>query len=120
SIAVADVNADGRPDVLVGGSTLMVLLNTTAPGAAVPGFTTDSFPVATPPLSVAAADVNGDGRPDLLVGSQPIGVNCDVSVRLNTTVPGASISSFGAATTSDLASPTHSVAAADVNGAARP
>jgi Bacterial Ig-like domain (group 3)/FG-GAP-like repeat len=68
SVAVADVNGDGRPDVLVGNSfsgTVGVLLGN--------GDGTFQAPVEynvgfTPVRSVAVADVNGDGRPDLLVG----------------------------------------------------
>jgi hypothetical protein len=68
SVAVADVNGDGKPDLLVGNGfsgTVGVLL----------GNGDGTFQTAvnynigfTPIRSVALADVNGDGRPDLLVG----------------------------------------------------
>ena len=66
SVTVADVNNDGRPDLLVvndfANSANLLLGNGDgtfqAPRAFVPG----SFPA-----SVAVADTNGDGRPDLLV-----------------------------------------------------
>jgi hypothetical protein len=77
SIAVADVNGDGKPDLLTpnyGNSTVGVLL----------GNGNGTFQTATTystggsqPTSLAVADVNGDGKPDLLVanyGSNTAGV----------------------------------------------
>jgi hypothetical protein len=71
SLAVADVNGDGRPDVLVGNEytdTLGILL-----GTATGNFTLQPNAPSTGnrgiPVSVAAADVNGDGRPDALVAN---------------------------------------------------
>src|SRR5262249_47549278 len=65
SVAVADVNGDGRPDLLAanqGSNSVSVLLNQTAPGATTPIFSAAAdFSVGTTPRSVAAADVNGDG-----------------------------------------------------------
>ena len=85
SIAAADVNGDGLPDLIVanlGSSTVSVLLNTTAPGAAVPSFATQRTFAANSPFSVTAADINGDGMPDLIVANagQAAGT---VSVLLN-------------------------------------
>ena len=121
SVAVADVNGDGRPDLIVaneGDNTVSVLLNTTAPGATTPSFAAQqTFATGSNPVSVAAADVNGDGRPDLIVANE--GDNT-VSVLLNTTAPGASIPSFAAQQTFATGSQPESVAVADVNGDGRP
>src|SRR5262249_21780977 len=66
SVAVGDVNGDGRPDLLVaniGSGTVSVLLNTTAAGATTPSFAPQqTFATGTQPLSVAVGGVNGDGR----------------------------------------------------------
>src|SRR5439155_27052006 len=64
AVAVADVNGDGKPDLVVaneGDNTVSVLLGNG--GTFQPQYT---FPAASPG-SVAVVDVDGDGRPDLLV-----------------------------------------------------
>jgi len=73
-VTAADVNGDGKPDLIVandiGNNTVSVLLNTTAPGAATPSFAAQqTFATGSEPVSVTAADVNGDGRPDLIVAN---------------------------------------------------
>ena len=74
SVAAADVNGDGKPDLIVaneGDNTVSVLLNTTAPGATTPSFAAQqTFATGSQPESVAVADVNGDGQPDLIVANQ--------------------------------------------------
>lgn len=66
-IAVADVNNDGKADVVVAnGSTVSVMLGNGD------GTFQQAINVAAgqSPIFVAVADVNGDGKPDLLVLSQ--------------------------------------------------
>ena len=77
-LAVADINADGRPDLVTansGSNTVSVLL-----GQPSGGFTS---PAAygtggnSQPVGVTIADVNADGRPDILTtngGSNTVGV----------------------------------------------
>ncbi len=70
SVTAADVNGDGKPDLIIANSidsTISVLLNTTAPGAATPSFATQQTFADNAAASVTAADVNGDGKIDLIV-----------------------------------------------------
>ena len=85
SVLSADLNGDGKPDLVVannGANTVSVLLNTTAPGATTPNFATQQqFATGRTPAAVTAADINGDGMPDLIVANQ---FGNTVSVLLNT------------------------------------
>ena len=73
AIQLADVNGDGKPDVIAAGSytgTVSVLL-----GDGQGGFTAATpYTVGPATDGVAVADVNGDGKPDLVV------VNADDTV----------------------------------------
>ena len=70
SLAAADLNRDGKPDLAVanqGSNNVTILLGDGLGGfAPAPGspLAADSFP-----RSVAAADLNGDGKPDLAVAN---------------------------------------------------
>jgi hypothetical protein len=95
SIAVADVNVDGRPDLVVADQTdnaISVLL----------GIGDGSFgqnlelPVGTDPVSIATADFNGDGVPDAAIannGSNNVTVILDSS-SFNGAVNGLSATPF--------------------------
>jgi Bacterial Ig-like domain (group 3)/FG-GAP-like repeat/FG-GAP repeat len=70
SVAVADVNGDGKPDFVVANEGVGVLLGK-GDGTFQQVVTYNSG--GTFPTSAAIADVNGDGKPDLIVA------NCDAS-----------------------------------------
>ena len=103
-LAVADVNGDGRPDVVVTspmGSSVRVLLNSGgALGAA------QTYGVGGTPAAVAVGDVSGDGRLDIVTANS----DGTVSVLL-----GQGNGSFGAAQIYVLGGPVNSVALGDFN-----
>src|SRR5207244_335105 len=91
SVAIGDVNGDGKPDLAVANSnsnTLSVLL-----GDGTGGFgAATNFSVGGPaPFFVAVADLNRDGKLDIVTANES---NNNVSVLL-----GDGAGSFGAATT---------------------
>ncbi len=66
SVAVFDINGDGRPDIVTansGDNTVTVLLGNGSGGfTAAPG---NPFAAGAAPINLTSADFNGDGRPDI-------------------------------------------------------
>ena len=97
SVAVGDLNGDGKPDLATANfnaNTISVLINITGPGAATPGFAAkQDFATAGEPIFGTVADLNGDGKLDVATVNL---FSNNVSVLLNTTIPGANIPSFAA------------------------
>jgi hypothetical protein len=127
SVAVADVNGDGKPDLLAtiqcssipcsSDSRIGVLLGN-GDGTFQTAVTYDSGGYVAE--SVVVRDVNGDGKPDLVVAIQCVGYgNCanggGVGVLL-----GNGDGTFQTAVTYDSGGMAESVAVADVNGDGKP
>jgi hypothetical protein len=111
SVAIADLNADGRPDMAVANAssnTVSVLLGN---GDGTFGARTE-FGTGSGPRSVAIADLNADGRPDLSVADSDTNT---ISVLL-----GNGDGTFAAKTDFGTGSNPSSVAIADLNGDGRP
>src|SRR5262249_48075477 len=121
SVAVADVNGDGKPDLIVaqfGGGSVAVLLNNTTPGASTASFATQqTFAAGAGPYYMAVGDLHGDGHPDIVV---PTSSDNSVSVLLDTTTPGATTATFTTQQTFATGDTPIGVAIGDVNGDGRP
>ena len=112
SAAVADVNRDGRPDVLVanyGSDSIGVLLGN-GDGTFKPVVTYDSG--GYHPSTVAVADVNADAQPDLVVSDYD---SSSVGVLL-----GNGDGTFQPPVNYDSGGPAASLAVADLNGDGKP
>jgi hypothetical protein len=125
SVAVADLNLDGKTDIVISNAnpldaqgSFAALVNLTTSGSTSPSFQMSAFTAGNLPARVAVADFNADGLPDVAVANNKSGT---ISIYLNTGGAGATVASFGAmqvielGSSASLALPT-TIAAADLDG----
>src|SRR6185295_12519348 len=108
----ADVNGDGKPDLITAnnsGNSLTVLTNDGNGGFAL--LATLAAGSGSHPQGVAAADLNGDGKLDLISANSSF---ASVTIWTNTGSLFVSNATYTVGTTPD------SVAVADLNGDGRP
>jgi hypothetical protein len=91
SATVADLNNDGKLDLVVGnGSLVDVFLNTNTSVGTISFSTKFSFTISNNSKLIEVLDINKDGKLDILSGS-----GADVTYILNTTSAGATTPTFG-------------------------
>ncbi len=119
SIAITDLNGDGKPDLVVANyndNTISVLQNTSSIGSIDNGSFAGKIDLNSGllPYSVAIADIDGDGKPDLIVAN---GRSNTIAVFRNAGISGSiTSSSFNAKVDFATSQLPYSVAIGDVDG----
>jgi len=125
AIAVADVNGDGKPDLILLHPGVGILLNTTPyPGAPV-SFGSEQSLVGGFGPALAASDLNGDGKAEVLLGTMPTRDASDEQGTLRIASAPVFVDAnhhSGSATTIDIPIPgvPVSIAVADFDGDGKP
>jgi hypothetical protein len=126
SVAIGDLDGDGRPDLAVansfngaGGNTVSVLRNTSGGGNITFAARVD-YATGSNPQSVAIGDLDGDGRPDLAVANSFNGAGGNTVSVLRNTSPGAGNVNFADRVNYATGSRPLSVVMGDLDGDGRP
>jgi hypothetical protein len=88
SIVVTDIDGDGRPDIVIGGTSAVSVLIQTASGT----FMATANYGATDSNQIAVADVDGDGHPDIIIAT---GLSQTTNNGIVTNVPGVLLQDAG-------------------------
>lgn len=121
AVAIGDLDADGKPDVVVtnygngSGTNISVFKNTSQLGA-VQFATNVDFLSVSAPNSLVIRDMNADGKPELIVGSP----TNNFSVFNNTSTTGSINSSTFAAKVDFTTGPVNAIAVGDADGDGKP
>jgi VCBS repeat protein/FG-GAP repeat protein len=120
SVAIGDLNGDGRPDIVTANAILatsgagvsdvsVLLQDATQPGRFLPAV---SYATGPNPQAVAIGDLDGDGKPDLAVAD-------DGGVTLLLQSPAGPAGTFLPRQTIPVGGPVYSMALADLDGDGR-
>ena len=90
SVAIADIDGDGKQDILFGdqGSNNLYIIQNVNTGGSITGASfapAVAYTVGNGPTSIAIGDINGDGKPDVVASNN---IDNTVSVLLNTATSG--------------------------------
>ncbi|MEO6771416.1 MAG: VCBS repeat-containing protein [Kofleriaceae bacterium] len=115
-LAVADVDGDGKPDIVLAGTDagdLEVYLDTTDPGSPTPGFALPSGVLSgLTPSRVVLADLNGDGKPEMIAGES----GTTLSIVVNTTTQPGQVAFAAGRPQPMFGTDVQAIAAGDLNG----
>ncbi|MCF8449062.1 MAG: FG-GAP-like repeat-containing protein, partial [Taibaiella sp.] len=123
SVAIGDIDGDGKPDLAVANASsnnVSVLRNTSTSGSITSGsFATQvTFATGNGPYNVTIGDIDGDGKPDLAVANQ---TSNNVSILRNTSSSGSITSgSFDSQVTFATGAQPVSIAISDIDGDTKP